>query len=169
MIKIDTTNHILKGNASSSKACRLTIQQSLFKVTECDYGSCSFGGIYQPNIPLTFSNTLNNFYIFSYFYEKIIGVGGKEKVSLDQIKLLNDQVCGGDYESLLLTDEEKKNVEDDSNLCLELSFIGVLLKNYGLSGDREVTLVKKIAGVETGWCLGAALRMVDENIDNCKG
>lgn len=43
-------------------------------------------------------------------------------------------------------------------LCLDLTFIYHLLTTgYGLKENRVLTIEKKINGVETGWCVGAAL------------
>jgi guanosine-diphosphatase len=38
----------------------------------------------------------------------------------------------------------------------------MLTFSYGLGDERELTIRRNIEGTELGWCLGAALVMVEE-------
>ncbi|KAI8614254.1 hypothetical protein BC830DRAFT_1041891, partial [Chytriomyces sp. MP71] len=50
----------------------------------------------------------------------------------------------------------------DPGLCLDLGFIYHMLSTgYELNSKRILKTAKKIGGVETGWCLGASIHLLD--------
>ena len=50
-------------------------------------------------------------------------------------------------------------------LCLDLTYIYHLLSTgYGLSQDQVLKITKKINGIETGWCLGATIELIEKQI-----
>jgi ectonucleoside triphosphate diphosphohydrolase 5/6 len=53
-------------------------------------------------------------------------------------------------------------------LCLDLTYITAFLRDgLGLDWQKEITLVKKINGIETSWALGAAINLLnfDANVN----
>jgi len=54
--------------------------------------------------------------------------------------------------------------ENNPYVCLDLSFINSLLvKGYSVPETQKIKLAKKIKGYETGWCMGAMMKILDEH------
>ena len=54
-------------------------------------------------------------------------------------------------------------LKENPDLCLEFTYITELLKSgYELPADREVNIIKTINGYETGWCLGAGIKLLED-------
>lgn len=52
-------------------------------------------------------------------------------------------------------------------LCLDLTYISAFLHDgLGLDWQKDITLVKKINGIETSWALGAAINLLNFNSNN---
>ena len=61
-----------------------------------------------------------------------------------------------------------EEIEGRPEYCLDMTFLYVLLRlGYEFEEGREVRVEKKVAGTELGWCLGAAIAMLDGKIE-CK-
>ena len=134
----------------------------LNKQKECDYTPCSFDGIYQPPIADTF--TSGPIYIFSYFHDRTIPLGLPATFRLPELAALTESVCNGAYMDNVTDIALKDELLDRPEWCLDLSFIYRLLSfGYEIPDNRELTVAKKIDGVETGWCLGAAIAILGDN------
>lgn len=46
-------------------------------------------------------------------------------------------------------------------LCLDLTYISLLLQELGFPGDKVLKLTRKIDNVETSWALGATFHYID--------
>ena len=145
------------GPADSSAAqCRGLAEKILKKDTKCDLSPCSFGGIHQPSLEMTFAR--EDVYIFSYFYDRTQPLGMPESFTLRELRGLAAKVCEGEkswgqFEGVEGAIEELK---DRPEYCLDLNFMMALLHTgYEMPIDREVRIAKKIKGNELGWCLGA--------------
>ncbi|KAJ1555059.1 Guanosine-diphosphatase [Nowakowskiella sp. JEL0078] len=175
----------LQGEGADFNSCHKIVTSSLFdkSSTECLRIPCSFDGVYQPLLTETFKN--NDIYIFSYFYDRTEPLG-LLSVSVDDEKAsgfpvgaikdaariicskteLKDSWISPEIQNIL-TELSKETIErltkKNPDYCLDLTFIYALLNTgYAIPDQREVRLAKKIKNVETGWCLGAAIHIVDE-------
>ncbi|XP_034164074.1 ectonucleoside triphosphate diphosphohydrolase 6 isoform X2 [Pangasianodon hypophthalmus] len=90
------------------------------------------------------------FYAFSYYYDRAVDLG------------LIDEKNGGSLRVSNYVDGAKsvcKNMEagagENPFLCLDLTYISVLLQELGFPLDKELKLARKINDVETSWALGA--------------
>ncbi|CAG8724230.1 19553_t:CDS:2, partial [Dentiscutata erythropus] len=155
----DTTTLI--GTGAGHAQCRFIVEQVLNKTKSCSLSPCSFNGVYQPPISETFSD--NEIYIFSYFYDRVSPLGMPSEFSLKELRELTDDVCIGDIEQFEHLPEAMKELRKNPHYCMDLSFIyGLLHIGYEIPLEREVKMAKKIKGVETGWCLGAAIAILDQ-------
>ncbi|XP_047013811.1 ectonucleoside triphosphate diphosphohydrolase 6 isoform X3 [Ictalurus punctatus] len=90
------------------------------------------------------------FYAFSYYYDRAVDLG------------LIDEKSGGSLRVSNYIDGAKKVCKDmeagagtNPFLCLDLTYISVLLQELGFPPDKELKLARKINEVETSWALGA--------------
>lgn len=148
--------------AGSFSDCLGVADLMLNKHKECDFSPCSFDGIYQPPIADTF--TKGPIYIFSYFHDRTIPLGLPASFRLPELAQLTESICSGAYLENVTDVALKDELLDRPEWCLDLSFIYRLLSfGYEIPNDRELTVAKKIDGVETGWCLGAAIAILGDN------
>ncbi|KAB1262314.1 Ectonucleoside triphosphate diphosphohydrolase 6 [Camelus dromedarius] len=97
-----------------------------------------------------------DFYAFSYYYDLAANVG------------LIDAEKGG---SLVVADFEiaakyvcrtaEAQPPHNPFLCLDLTYVSLLLREFGFPGDKELKLTQKIDNVETSWALGATFHYID--------
>ncbi|CEP08452.1 hypothetical protein [Parasitella parasitica] len=157
-----TTNPVQFMGAGSYADCLGVADLMLNKGKSCEFPPCSFDGIYQPPIADTF--TKGPIYIFSYFYDRTQPLGLPSSFRLPQLASLTESICSGAYIENVTDVSLKDELLDRPEWCLDLSFIYRLLSfGYEIPDDRELTVAKKINGVETGWCLGAAIAILGDN------
>ncbi|XP_031434979.1 ectonucleoside triphosphate diphosphohydrolase 6 [Clupea harengus] len=96
------------------------------------------------------------FYAFSYYYDKGVDlgiidakVGGSIRVS-DYIEGAK-QVCNN----------MDSSSEGNPFICLDLTYISVLLQELGFPVDKVFKLARTIDGVETSWALGATFHFLE--------
>ncbi|KAJ8014300.1 hypothetical protein DPEC_G00038820 [Dallia pectoralis] len=96
------------------------------------------------------------FYAFSYYYDRAVDLGviaektgGTVKVS-DYIEGAK-RVCNG----------MMVNPGENHFLCLDLTYISVILQELGFSKDKVFKLARKIDEVETSWALGATFHYIE--------
>ena len=86
-------------------------------------------------------------YAFSYFYD----------IYAEPFHRVEMGFTVGDIEEAYM--KTCASVQEES--CMNLGFIYHLLKDgYHLPKSRDLKTAKKIRGIETGWCLGAALSIL---------
>ncbi|KAI9489909.1 nucleoside phosphatase GDA1/CD39 [Zychaea mexicana] len=142
-------------------ACTNIVKDILNKNAVCLAPPCSFDGIHQPLIAEAFAQ--GPIYIFSYFYDRTVPLGLPASFKLPELGRLTERVCMGEYFEQLPDGDLRDEMLDRPEWCLDLSFIyGLLSHGYEIPDDREIRMAKKIDGVETGWCLGAAIALLDE-------
>lgn len=128
----------------------------------CAAAPCAFDGIYQPMISEAF--TKGPIYIFSYFYDRTQPLGLPASFYMPELAALTESICSGEFLENVTDVELKDELLDRPEWCLDLSFIYRLLSyGYEIPNDREITIAKKIDGVETGWCLGAAIAILGDS------
>ncbi|XP_073783336.1 ectonucleoside triphosphate diphosphohydrolase 6 isoform X1 [Danio rerio] len=98
-----------------------------------------------------------DFYAFSYYYDRAVDLGlidertgGTVRVS-DYIegakKVCNNMSAGG--------------IKESPFLCLDLTYISVLLQELDFPPDKELKLARQINNAETSWALGAAFHCIE--------
>ncbi|KAJ3377946.1 Guanosine-diphosphatase, partial [Lobulomyces angularis] len=159
----DGIKKILKGIGKSFEMCAKFVSSHLFSKTDsCQINPCSFDGIHQPNLDKSFpynsKSGSGELFAFSYFYDKTFPFGLKEKFTVKEVKDLAEKLCSENPEAHFSSDL----LLEEPLICSDLSFIhGLLSVGYELQPDRELKVLKKIEGFETGWCLGATIQMID--------
>ncbi|RKO99962.1 hypothetical protein CXG81DRAFT_13824 [Caulochytrium protostelioides] len=149
----------LQGSGGGFASCSAFINSNLFKKSApCPVGPCSFDGIYQPRLSHAFRN--NDIYVFSYFYDRTEPLGLPERFRLADLRTLAQRVVEGMYPAF--PQAVLDVLAETPDWCLDLTFIYALLTNgYELPDRRQIVTAKKINGIETGWCLGAAIALLD--------
>lgn len=155
----------MKGPSSSagSATCRGITEAILNKGLECKQKPCSFNGVHQPSLTKTFKHT-SDMYVFSYFYDRTNPIGLPSSFSMEELSDLAKLVCNGDtFWKELLLDDHIKQLNDEPQWCLDLTFMSSLLHTgYDLPLHRELRTAKTIDNNELGWCLGASLPLLDK-------
>jgi len=157
----DDTVTVTGSDQINFRDCYKSIKSVLFnKTASCQTKPCSFDGIYQPSITETFNN--NDIYAFSYFYDRTTVLGMGLNPEIEDIAELARKVCQND--SMF-----KDKIKDDPYFCLDLTYLYTLLSyGYDIKTDKKIVLAKKINDIETGWCLGATIQMLDKMVQEGK-
>lgn len=144
--------------------CRYLAEKVLNKDAECTSKPCSFNGVHQPSLTRTF-NKNSDMYVFSYFYDRTNPIGMPSSFSVEELKDLSKLVCQGEtFWKDILLDDHVKNLNEEPQWCLDLSFITAMLHTgYDIPLHRELKTAKTIDNNELGWCLGASLPLLDKN------
>ncbi|XP_039176808.1 ectonucleoside triphosphate diphosphohydrolase 6 isoform X4 [Crotalus tigris] len=97
-----------------------------------------------------------DFYAFSYYYELAVDAG------------LIDKKKGGilpvrKFESAAKKVCKTMEIQQEKHpfLCMDLTYISLLLKELGFPKNRILKLAQKINNIETSWALGAILHYMD--------
>lgn len=168
------TNDRING-VGAFEGCKDLALSILAKEKTCPVGPCSFDGVFQPRLNETFTDSGSEIYAFSYIYDRIRKLALPPRLTVGEIGALAHKVCAVRYEKEEEPGDDEAELPSDHKLedfyrlinrnpewCMDLSYIWALLKHgYGISDNRHLTISKKIEGVETGWCLGAALAMTE--------
>ncbi|KAJ3029915.1 UNVERIFIED_CONTAM: Guanosine-diphosphatase [Siphonaria sp. JEL0065] len=172
------------GTNEGFDVCEKFVSGNLFdKDTKlCKVGgadSCSWDGVYMPKLHQAFDGDI---YAFSYFYDRIADLGVLKKgnaedgyeFTITEVETLAVTVCkaidGDEVAKKGLSETVLKAVNKEPGLCLDLGFIYHMLKTgYELPISKALKTAKKIKGVETGWCLGAAIHLADSMMSGNEG
>lgn len=152
-----------KGPSEASGAqCRHFAEQVLNMDAECKSKPCSFNGVYQPSLVKTFHKD-SDMWVFSYFYDRTNPLGFPGSFKVDELLDLTKKVCAGlKLWTDVLSGDSVKQLKDEPNWCLDLSFISAMIHTgYNIPLSRELKTAKTIAGNELGWCLGASLPLLN--------
>ncbi|KAI9199687.1 nucleoside phosphatase GDA1/CD39 [Polychytrium aggregatum] len=160
-VKVDSGDVVVRGSGSHSfSQCSQFVSESIFSKSTCTYDSCSFDGVYQPLLTSSFAQ--NDIYAFSYFYDRAEPLSMPADFKIKQFSSEAEKVCSGSTD----VDEVRK----EPRWCLDMVFIHSLLTlGYDLPAERDIKIAKKIDGVETGWCLGATIHMLDTMTKSSSG
>ncbi|KAI8976092.1 nucleoside phosphatase GDA1/CD39 [Pilobolus umbonatus] len=156
----------LIGSGAGHTECRGIIERVFKKDEVCELSPCSFSGVYQPPLTDTFKD--RDLYVFSYFYDLTQPLGMPSEFSVRELGDLANHVCNGDQKKFQHVPNALTALTSKPDYCLDLTYIYSLLRfGYDIPSDRLIRTAKKIRGAETGWCLGAAIAMLDE-VNICK-
>ncbi|KAI7866269.1 nucleoside phosphatase family-domain-containing protein [Spinellus fusiger] len=150
----------LVGTGADYTACRGFVEKIFQKEKECALKPCSFNGMYQPPLTETFKNRY--LYVFSYFYDLSQPLGMPTEFSVGEYGEVARRVCAGETETFKHVPQALDLLSSTPDYCLDLTYThGLLGVGYDLPSSQVVRTAKKIAGAETGWCLGASIALID--------
>ncbi|KAI8369411.1 nucleoside phosphatase GDA1/CD39 [Radiomyces spectabilis] len=151
----------LIGTGAGHAECRAIVERIFNKDKLCKLDPCAFDGMYQPSLSDTFE--ARDLYVFSYFYDYTQPLGMPSEFSVGELGELTQRVCNGETKPFRHVPQAIDALARNADFCLNLSYIYDLLRfAYEIPSDRLIKTVKKIRGVETGWCLGASIAMLDQ-------
>jgi guanosine-diphosphatase len=153
----------LIGTGAGATQCRAVIEKLFGKDRPCPTSPCAFDGVYQPPLADTFK--LRDLYVFSYFFDLTQPLGMPLEFSVAELGALTTHVCDGTTgDALKHVPNALTTLQSAPDTCLDLTYAYSLLKTgYDMAPERLVKTAQKIGGVETGWCLGASIAMLDGN------
>eukprot|EP01134_Creolimax_fragrantissima_P007706 CFRG7706T1 len=142
--------------SDNHEECAAQVGTALFVERQCAVDSCAIAGIPQPDI------AGRDFHAFSFYYDRGIDAGLLDDDSEHQTLTPNDyrkvaeQICKLSDKQVGL-DLFVAEADDVPFQCVDHTYIYNLLNRLGFRDEHELSLTKKINGVETGWCLGAMI------------
>ncbi|XP_070341535.1 ectonucleoside triphosphate diphosphohydrolase 6 isoform X5 [Equus asinus] len=97
-----------------------------------------------------------DFYAFSYYYDLAANVG-----LIDAEK--GGSLTVGDFEiaAKYVCRTVETQPQSSPFLCMDLTYVSLLLREFGFPGNKVLKLTRKIDNVETSWALGAAFHYID--------
>lgn len=97
-----------------------------------------------------------DFYAFSYYYDLAAGVG-----LIDAEK--RGSLVVGDFEIAAKYVCRTLETQPQSSpfACMDLTYISLLLQEFGFPRSKVLKLTRKIDNVETSWALGAIFHYID--------
>uniref|UniRef100_H3APR0 nucleoside diphosphate phosphatase n=1 Tax=Latimeria chalumnae TaxID=7897 RepID=H3APR0_LATCH len=97
-----------------------------------------------------------DFYAFSYYYDRAVDVGLIDEEEGGSLKVEDFEVAA---KRVCKSMESEPGVKPF--LCLDLTYITVLLQEMGFPKDTVFKLARRIDNVETSWALGATFHYID--------
>lgn len=96
------------------------------------------------------------FYAFSYYYDLAASVG-----LIDAEK--GGSLVVGDFETAAKYVCRTLETQPHSSpfVCMDLTYISLLLQEFGFPRNKVLKLTRKIDNVETSWALGAIFHYID--------
>ncbi|KAJ3370574.1 Guanosine-diphosphatase [Kappamyces sp. JEL0680] len=153
---------MLRGSAKGFDQCSKLIASSMFnKEGQCMLQPCSFDGVFMPAV------SHQELYVFSYFFDKFANPFElHQDFYVGQVRTAANDICSPNPPPNL-SPEGTKEITRNKFWCTDLGFIYSLLSiGYSLPDDRKLLSTKKVNGIEIGWSLGAAIKMI-ETTEKC--
>lgn len=158
---LDVGNGVKVTNRNSAvqsfSMCSQYVRRFVKKNAKCTFKSCAFAGVYQPPLSEYFKG--GEFYIFSYFYDRMEPFLKDGKTTVGAYKKYAQMICGS-YTALAADLKGEQLVAHKVNRgtdCMDMIFLYEMLSAYGLEDSQEVSIQNKINGIETQWTLGAII------------
>ncbi|KAI7805096.1 ectonucleoside triphosphate diphosphohydrolase 6 isoform X2 [Triplophysa rosa] len=98
-----------------------------------------------------------DFYAFSYYYDRAVDLGIIDENTGGTVKV-KDYIEGA---KTVCNNMSAGEIKENPFLCLDLTYVSVLLQELGFSPDKELKLARKINDVETSWALGATFHCIE--------
>ncbi|XP_025732773.1 ectonucleoside triphosphate diphosphohydrolase 6 isoform X1 [Callorhinus ursinus] len=97
-----------------------------------------------------------DFYAFSYYYDLAANVG------LIDVEKGGSLVVGDfDIAAKYVCRTAETRLQGNPFLCMDLTYISLLLQEFGFPENKVLKLTRKINNVETSWALGAIFHYID--------
>ncbi|XP_038230831.1 ectonucleoside triphosphate diphosphohydrolase 2 [Dermochelys coriacea] len=155
--RYDPQRTIDMGGSGNTAQCHLHVD-SLFNFTSCSFSSCSFDGVFQPNLS-------GNFIAFSAFFYTVDFIQTVMKRRVASPKDLNaaaEEICSASWTELLQKAPKQEKWLPD--YCTVASFVYLLItKGYRFdeSSFPNITFLKKAGDTSIGWALGYMLNLTN--------
>ncbi|XP_050988737.1 ectonucleoside triphosphate diphosphohydrolase 6 [Labeo rohita] len=98
-----------------------------------------------------------DFYAFSYYYDKAVDLGLIEESTGGTVRV-SDYIEGA---KKVCNNMSAGGIKESPFLCLDLTYISVLLQELDFPPDKELKLARRINNVETSWALGATFHCIE--------
>ncbi|KAH8608333.1 putative GDA1 CD39 (nucleoside phosphatase) family [Trypanosoma vivax] len=156
-----------QGVVPSLQACIDLFRRYVVRADDpCSSSSCSFNGVFQPDVTTSVSGPV---YAFSFYYDLLRPhvPGGTDVVRLQDVIDIADHVCRVAEFEAGAKRSDNLNASSPSLKpeweCLHHSYIVALLRyGFRFSPQQELHIAKKIAGFETSWSLGASIASLEQ-------
>ena len=128
--------------------------------TWCNFAhheSCSFNGVYQPELPKQ-SEKYGEFLALSNYYDIFHFLGIPNRSTLSTLQNATMHLCSMDHQQL--TKFNNGSLDDDVaiTMCFRSTFAFELLHNgYGFQMNDNITATDVVNGQKVGWALGSML------------
>lgn len=142
--------------------CKALAQGILNEKTNsfCEFshrGSCSFAGVYQPELP-----TQEEFYAFSNYFHVWQFLQLQPRSSIEQLEKRGQQVCSQTWQQMVQYNSANPNItltEDAlATYCFHAAYVHEILRNgYGFQPNDHITATDVLNGQKVGWALGSIL------------
>lgn len=154
-------------NAGDWDKCKILARSLLNKETSnawCEFShhsSCSFVGVYQPELP-TQTASFGEFMAFSNYYHVWQFLQLQPRSSVNQIDLQGQQVCSQNWKQMLEYNVNNTNVtlseEDLATYCFRAAYVHEMLSHgYGFQPNDRITATNVVNGQKLDWALGSIL------------
>ncbi|XP_073682902.1 ectonucleoside triphosphate diphosphohydrolase 6 isoform X2 [Garra rufa] len=98
-----------------------------------------------------------DFYAFSYYYDKAVDLGLIDESTGGAVRV-GDYIEGA---KKVCNNMSAGGIKESPFLCLDLTYISVLLQELDFPPDKELKLARQINNVETSWALGATFHCIE--------
>jgi Golgi nucleoside diphosphatase len=153
-------------NAGDWEQCKTLARGLLNKESNawCEFShhsSCSFVGVYQPELP-TQAASFGEFLAFSNYYHVWQFLQLQPRSSLEQIDQQGQQVCSQNWKQMLEYNAKNTNVtlteEDLATYCFRAAYVHEMLAyGYGFQPNDRITATNVVNGQKVDWALGSIL------------
>mmetsp|Transcript_32063 Transcript_32063/g.67403 ORF Transcript_32063/g.67403 Transcript_32063/m.67403 type:complete len:679 (-) Transcript_32063:215-2251(-) len=153
-------------NAGDWTKCKALARDILNEKTNswCEFshqGSCSFAGVYQPELP-TQEASFGEFYAFSNYYHVWQFLQLQPRSSIEQLEKRGQQVCSNTWEQMVQYNLANPNItlseNDLATYCFHAAYVHEILRNgYGFQPNDHITATDVLNGQKVGWALGSIL------------
>ncbi|TRY60474.1 hypothetical protein DNTS_028908 [Danionella cerebrum] len=98
-----------------------------------------------------------DFYAFSYYYDRAVDLGLIGESTGGTVRV-SDYIEGA---KRVCSNMSAGGIQETPFLCLDLTYISVLLQELDFPPDKELKLARQINKVETSWALGATFHCIE--------
>jgi apyrase len=150
-------------SAGNFKQCFDSFTNWITKKLPCSFKTCSFNGIYQPDIKNEIFLAIENFYYTSAFFgdtydeDKIKTVLPKGNLLIDTLKKKGSEYCNTDWKTIG-NKYSKNDVTELSVYCFATAYQSWILEHgFGFDSSSNIRPARLIHGKPIDWELGAIL------------
>ncbi|XP_005097515.1 ectonucleoside triphosphate diphosphohydrolase 2 [Aplysia californica] len=153
---VDLDQNITFVGESNTSQCTDLVKSSLFNFTGCPYSSCSFNGVYQPEVAGSFF-AFSSYYYISAFLNLTTNSSVFDHKKLDSAI---NSLCGMTWKEVQEIPAKGKVKENLPWYCMQSVYMNTLLYDGYKFTDaswKGIQFVNKIFSTEVGWTLGFVL------------
>eukprot|EP00579_Thalassiosira_antarctica_P002467 CAMPEP_0201873432 /NCGR_PEP_ID=MMETSP0902-20130614/5931_1 /ASSEMBLY_ACC=CAM_ASM_000551 /TAXON_ID=420261 /ORGANISM="Thalassiosira antarctica, Strain CCMP982" /LENGTH=682 /DNA_ID=CAMNT_0048400023 /DNA_START=29 /DNA_END=2077 /DNA_ORIENTATION=- len=124
-------------------------------------GSCSFAGVYQPELPTQMAS-FGEFYAFSNYYHVWQFLQLQPRSSIEQLEQRGQHVCSQSWDQLVQYNKANPNItlsEDAlASYCFHAAYAHEILRHgYGFQPSDHIIAADVVNGQKVTWALGSIL------------